>query len=108
MKKVIYAAFCAAIMLSACSSATKEKLGITKKAPDEFMVVPKAPLTLPPEYGYNPVKAAPAVKPQVLLNDLTPAEAAFVSKFNASSPTANIENINMQIDKELKRFGSNE
>lgn len=108
MKKVIYTAFAAVLMLSACSTATKEKLGIAKKAPDEFMVVPKAPLTLPPEYDYNPVKAAPAVKPEVRLNDLTPAEAEFVSKFNASSPSANIESISSQIDKELKRFGSNE
>lgn len=108
MKKVIYAAFAAVLMLNACSSLTKEKLGIAKKSPDEFMVVPKAPLTMPPEYNYNPVKAAPSVKPEVKLNDLTPAEAAFISKFNAASPSDNIENINSQIDKELKRFGSNE
>lgn len=107
MKKIIYAACAAVLMLNACSSATKEKLGIAKKAPDEFMVVPKAPLTLPPEYGYNPVPSAPAVKPKIKLNNLTPSEAAFISKFNASSPSANIENISSQIDKELQRFGSN-
>ena len=82
MRKTIYAALAAVLMLTACSSATKEKLGITKKAPDEFMVVPKAPLVLPPEYDYNPVSSAPAVAPKVPLNDLNQAEASFVSKFN--------------------------
>ena len=82
MKKFVYAVLASALMLTACSSATKEKLGITKKAPDEFMVVPKAPLVLPPEYDYNPVLTAPAVKPEVSLNGLTPAESAFVSMFN--------------------------
>lgn len=82
MKKFVYAVLASALMLTACSSATKEKLGITKKAPDEFMVVPKAPLVLPPEYDYNPVLTAPAVKQEVSLNGLTPAESAFVSKFN--------------------------
>ncbi len=43
------------LSLAACSSATKEKLGIAKKAPDEFMVVPRAPLSLPPEYNLRPV-----------------------------------------------------
>lgn len=45
----------ALLALSACSTLTKEKLGMTKKAPDEFMVVPRAPLSLPPEYDLRPV-----------------------------------------------------
>lgn len=81
MRKIVYAVLASALILTACSSETKEKLGISKKAPDEFMVVPKAPLILPPEYDYNPVQIAPAAKPQVSLNGLTPAEASFVSKF---------------------------
>lgn len=43
------------LALSACSTATKEKLGLAKKAPNEFMVMPKAPLSLPPEYDLRPV-----------------------------------------------------
>ena len=43
------------LSLAACSNVTKEKLGIAQKAPNEFMVAPKAPLSLPPEYDLRPV-----------------------------------------------------
>lgn len=43
MKKVVICVLAAAAVLSACSNVTKEKLGLSKKAPDEFMVVPQAP-----------------------------------------------------------------
>ena len=104
MKKIIYTLI--VIALSACSSVTKEKLGITKKAPDEYMVVPKAPLSLPPEYNFVPVKATKSVKPVVRLDNITQAEAVFVSKFNAS-PKEKINAISSEIDRELQRFGNN-
>lgn len=40
--------------LSACGM-TKEKLGMGKKAPNEFMVSTRAPLSLPPKYDLLPV-----------------------------------------------------
>jgi len=39
--------------LSACSSATKA-LGITKNSPNEFNILTKAPLVVPPEYNLRP------------------------------------------------------
>lgn len=51
--KVIYLGLC--IGLGACSTATKEKLGLKKTAPNEFMVSTRAPLSLPPEYDLLPV-----------------------------------------------------
>ncbi|WP_341914868.1 DUF3035 domain-containing protein [Ferrovibrio terrae] len=42
-----------AVLLTGCDS-TKEALGLTKKSPDEFVVVTKAPLVLPPEFGLRP------------------------------------------------------
>ncbi|WP_341896238.1 DUF3035 domain-containing protein [Ferrovibrio terrae] len=42
-----------AVALTGCDS-TKEALGLTKKSPDEFVVVTKAPLVLPPEFGLRP------------------------------------------------------
>ena len=42
-------------VLSACSNVTKEKLGLNKKAPNEFMVTTRPPLSLPPEYDLRPV-----------------------------------------------------
>lgn len=43
------------LAVSACNTATKEKLGISRKAPNEFMVSPRPPLSLPPEYDLRPV-----------------------------------------------------
>lgn len=42
-----------ALALSGCSTAGKA-LGMTKVTPDEFRVVTKAPLTVPPDYSLRP------------------------------------------------------
>jgi len=42
-------------LLSACNPAeVKDTLGITKKAPDEFRVVSRPPLSVPPEFSLRP------------------------------------------------------
>lgn len=41
------------LILNGCSGA-KDKLGLTKKAPDEFAVVRRAPLSMPPDYALRP------------------------------------------------------
>lgn len=43
----------AALCLPACTSVKKE-LGVGRNSPDEFMVVKRAPLTLPPDYALRP------------------------------------------------------
>lgn len=50
------------VMLAGCDS-TRDALGLTKKAPDEFAVVTKAPLVLPPEFGLRPPEPG-AARPQ--------------------------------------------
>ena len=45
-----------------CDS-TRNALGLTKKSPDEFAVVTKAPLVLPPEFGLRPPQPG-APRPQ--------------------------------------------
>lgn len=70
----------ALLSLSACSTATKEKLGLSKKAPNEFMVAPRAPLSLPPEYNLRPV-----VEPQEQLDaddDFSESEQGLLDKIN--------------------------
>lgn len=42
-----------AFALTACSS-VRDQLGLTKKPPDEFTVVRKAPLVLPPNFNLRP------------------------------------------------------
>mgnify|MGYP003669326642 CR=1 FL=1 len=50
------------LVLSACS-ATKETFGLGKQSPDEFQVVARAPLTLPPNFQLRPPQPG-AVRPQ--------------------------------------------
>jgi len=52
----------APLMLGACSSA-KDKLGLTKSAPDEFKVVKRAPLSMPPDFSLRPPRPG-AARPQ--------------------------------------------
>ena len=58
------------LALGACES-FQETLGLTKQVPDEFAVVTKAPLTLPPDYNLRP-PAPGAPRPQ----EKTPSEEA--------------------------------
>ena len=47
-------AFALAMPLLAGCSSTKEMLGLTKRSPDEFQVVSRAPLSMPPDYSLRP------------------------------------------------------
>jgi hypothetical protein len=51
-----------AIGLSGCENA-KEVIGLTKQAPDEFAIVTRAPLSIPPQFGLRPPKPG-AARPQ--------------------------------------------
>lgn len=53
---------CALPILSACSGA-KEQLGLTRSSPDEFAVVRRAPLEVPPQFTLRP-PAPGAERPQ--------------------------------------------
>src|ERR1041385_2553972 len=63
-------ALVAAAGLAGCQS-TRQALGMNKVTPDEFRVVTKAPLVLPPDYALRP-PAAGAPRPQ----ELQPESAA--------------------------------
>jgi len=51
-----------ALALSACST-VEEQLGLTKQPPDEFRVVTRAPLAIPPEFELRPPQPG-ATRPQ--------------------------------------------
>ena len=53
MKKIIYTAL-VGVALGACSQETKEDLGLVKVGPDEFSVITRAPLSVPPDYTLRP------------------------------------------------------
>lgn len=65
----------AALLLGACSNA-KETLGLTKQAPDEFAVVKRAPLSMPPEYTLRPPRPG-APRPQELEPSMEARQAIF-------------------------------
>ena len=52
-RMAIAAVLTAGLGLSACAS-TQQALGMTKVTPDEFRVVTKAPLVVPPDYSLRP------------------------------------------------------
>jgi len=52
----------AGVALSACGN-VKQQLGFTREAPDEFTVLSRAPLTIPPDFALRPPKPG-AVRPQ--------------------------------------------
>jgi hypothetical protein len=67
---------CAALALSGCNS-IRSAAGMTKSAPDEFAVVTKAPLIMPPDYNLRPPR--PGAPP---LNQTLPTQAAEASLFS--------------------------
>lgn len=56
MLKSLVLAGVAAGVLCGCSL-SKTKMGLAKESPDEFMVMSRAPLSLPPEYGVKAVNS---------------------------------------------------
>ncbi|NWG47318.1 MAG: DUF3035 domain-containing protein [Alphaproteobacteria bacterium] len=70
------------LSLGACSS-VGSALGITKDPPDEFAIVTKAPLVLPPDYTLKPPQPG-APRPQ----EETPANRARSLVFDSAGRTA--------------------
>ncbi len=57
--------FAAIIGMVGCSDKSGNILGFEKSSPDEFAVVKRAPLTLPPNYGLRPPRPG-AARPQAV------------------------------------------
>ncbi len=55
----------AILALSGCSD-VKQELGVGRNSPDEFMVVKRAPLTLPPDYTLRPPSDPSEAQPRAL------------------------------------------
>ena len=76
--------FAAALLLglSACDT-LKEQAGLAKRAPDEFTVIIKAPLVMPPDFSLRPPRPG-AKGPQ----EIQPTELARTALFSGSRATA--------------------
>ncbi|MFL5237038.1 MAG: DUF3035 domain-containing protein [Rhizomicrobium sp.] len=75
-KLLLVATMAAAVSLTACES-IRSAAGIGKEPPDEFAVVTKAPLIMPPDYNLKPPK--PGAPP---LNQVSPTESAQAALYN--------------------------
>lgn len=53
LTKLVIISMAGSLLCNGCSNA-KKTLGLSRTAPDEFTVVSRAPLTLPPEYTLTP------------------------------------------------------
>lgn len=111
MKKVLSITLAAVLVcsVSACGNRTKEKLGLVKRAPNEFMVTSRKPLALPPQYDLRPVVDAQEVAPSVdydeKIQGLSEADKKLLSKVDARN---NPEDIKVQIDDELNALKNND
>lgn len=72
----VMALACAALALAGCDS-IRSAAGMSKAAPDEFAVVTKAPLIMPPDYNLRPPRPGSAP-----LNQTVPTQAAQASLFS--------------------------
>ncbi|MBV9570269.1 MAG: DUF3035 domain-containing protein [Alphaproteobacteria bacterium] len=71
-----------ALSLTACET-VRNVVGGDKSPPDEFAVVSKAPLIIPPDYNLKPPK--PGAPP---LNQVSPTESAQAALYNSDPKTA--------------------
>lgn len=82
--------------LTACSE-VKDQLGLTRRTPDEFAVISRAPLQIPPELnGQLPVPQPGMQRPQ----EISPSDAAQAAILSERVPTtdaqSSAENILLQ------------
>jgi hypothetical protein len=74
----------AAVAASGCSTGMRQAIGAEKVAPDEFRVVTRAPLVLPPDYALRPPKPGEA-RPQELRPDRQARAAVFGQETGADA-----------------------
>jgi hypothetical protein len=85
------------LTLSGCDS-IRSAAGITKQPPDEFAVVTKAPLVIPPDYNLRPPK--PGAVPTNQTSPTGAAQAALYGNDDPSNPDSVTGNYS-QIEKTL-------
>ncbi len=109
---ILLGACAAVLVLSGCNTA-KEQLGLEKESPDEFQVVKRAPLELPPTYSLRPpTPGAPRPQEQAVIEEARETvfgEQGTVAKDVSSSESALLQqagatrvdpNIRARVDKE--------
>lgn len=115
MKKIILLSLMATSVLGGCARA-KQELGMTRREPDEFAIVKRAPLEIPPDLEQvtslpapqpgraRPQETSPELAAQAALgtsanlsDQTSSGESALLQKAGASNAVTNIRN---QVDRE--------
>lgn len=100
-----------AAMLSACDGA-KEQLGLTRSSPDEFAVVKRAPLEMPPEFTLRPPEpGAPRPQEQATAEQARAAVlggAAPASAGQAKGESALLQNADARFNPDIRRIVNEE
>lgn len=74
-----------AVFLTGCGGVT-DALGFGRNSPDEFAVVERPPLSIPPDFTLRPPKPG-APRPQEVKTDQTAASALFGAKTDSAATT---------------------
>jgi hypothetical protein len=89
------------LIVAGCSGIREQISGTGKYAPDEFSVVSRAPLTLPPDYGLRPPEPG-ALRPQ----DTRAQDVAKAALLGAGAPLQSTANASIGEQALLGRAGS--
>jgi hypothetical protein len=77
---------CVAALLGGCTGTVQENLGIGKHSPDEFHVVRRAPLVLPPDYSLRP--PSPGSPPAATQDTASQAEQILTGQARVPADTS--------------------
>lgn len=85
MKNLRYIALLSVLILPlAACEATKDQLGLTRTAPDEYAVIKRAPLEMPPDFTLRPPRPG-ATRPQEMATEEQAKSAIFGDAGNAAA-----------------------
>lgn len=85
----------------------EKKLGLVSEGPDEFMVMSRAPLSLPPDYDLRPVNDMSALNEIDMterLSGMDLSEQKLMSKIEAQNTD---DDIKAKIEREFKELNAN-
>lgn len=111
MKKIIIA-LAAITLITACSQKQKKDWGLAQEAPNEFLVVSRAPLTLPPDYDLRPINDNMTIDhTAVKYQGLSDEEEALMKKIDGQTSSIPedellVEENQEAINQELKNMQS--
>lgn len=102
MKPSVLFASCSLLVLASCGSGSvKETLGIGAKAPDEFRVVSRPPLSVPPQFNLRP-PASGAASPTVVPADKQAKSIVTGAELEISDDTETVDNTGVSSKKKTK------